>query len=379
MTIIQLKNFLKNNDTSSINFRRFNSAPRDKYPTFTICFVNNVVGIFDADYLNSTFGISVSDYHDALSGINDNETEMEMISAVDFNKATVKLMDSLIMFKSDDNKKGFRILWPQNKLLSNEPPLEPLYLSERTQDRLCYTRTDKFELGVNKIIEVVQFNLTYLNKIISHLEVYAHYPGHFLRSGLHMIWLPVHILNGENNDISITLSQVNVIRKRPDANVPCDPALDDDDHKFRQTVVQIVGCVPPYWMALFARNNFLPVCKSSVQLKKIKEFHWFDQRDNVTNLYDPPCDEMSLDKSYITQPYDRSVLVFWINYPSRTYQEIKNEKAFGFEMLWSSVGGFVGIFLGYSLMQVPSLLAKFVALAIRKYRIIRYNEDNSNV
>ena len=33
------------------------------------------------------------------------------------------------------------------------------------------------------------------------------------------------------------------------------------------------------------------------------------------------------------------------------YQEIKNEKELSFEMLWSSIGGFVGMFIGYSMLQ----------------------------
>ena len=37
-----------------------------------------------------------------------------------------------------------------------------------------------------------------------------------------------------------------------------------------------------------------------------------------------------------------------------TYQEIKNEEAFGLDSLWSSIGGFLGIFIGYSLLNLLS-------------------------
>ncbi len=40
------------------------------------------------------------------------------------------------------------------------------------------------------------------------------------------------------------------------------------------------------------------------------------------------------------------------------YQEIEYVQDFGFESFWSGVGGFVGIFLGYSLMQFPEFLGK---------------------
>ena len=54
----------------------------------------------------------------------------------------------------------------------------------------------------------------------------------------------------------------------------------------------------------------------------------------------------------------------FVNYLTESYQEIANKKDFSGEALWSGVGGLVGIFLGYSFMQIPdSILAmkqKFV-------------------
>ena len=38
------------------------------------------------------------------------------------------------------------------------------------------------------------------------------------------------------------------------------------------------------------------------------------------------------------------------------YQEIEFVKDFGFESFWSGIGGFVGIFLGFSMMQFPEAL-----------------------
>ena len=43
-------------------------------------------------------------------------------------------------------------------------------------------------------------------------------------------------------------------------------------------------------------------------------------------------------------------------YTERFYQEIENVQDFTFESFWSGVGGFVGIFLGYSLLQFPAFL-----------------------
>ena len=57
-------------------------------------------------------------------------------------------------------------------------------------------------------------------------------------------------------------------------------------------------------------------------------------------------------------------------YTETNYQEIKNTMGFNLESFVSGIGGFVGIFLGYSTLQLPELLeivpsftAKFIAYA----------------
>ena len=59
-------------------------------------------------------------------------------------------------------------------------------------------------------------------------------------------------------------------------------------------------------------------------------------------------------------------LVLDFVYMDDFYEEIINVRDFGFESLWSGVGGFVGIFLGYSLLQIPDLLQSLWALSADK-------------
>ena len=46
-------------------------------------------------------------------------------------------------------------------------------------------------------------------------------------------------------------------------------------------------------------------------------------------------------------------------YQEQYYQELEYLPDFDLETFISNVGGFVGIFLGYSLMQLPGLLGRF--------------------
>ena len=51
---------------------------------------------------------------------------------------------------------------------------------------------------------------------------------------------------------------------------------------------------------------------------------------------------------------------------SEMYQEIENVKDFGVENCWSGIGGFIGIFLGYSLLQIPDLTATYFKAATQR-------------
>ena len=43
-------------------------------------------------------------------------------------------------------------------------------------------------------------------------------------------------------------------------------------------------------------------------------------------------------------------------YAETDYEEVTNTKSFDFASFVSGVGGFIGIFLGYSILQIPDLL-----------------------
>ena len=63
---------------------------------------------------------------------------------------------------------------------------------------------------------------------------------------------------------------------------------------------------------------------------------------------------------------DPSSFLLVVNYLEEMYQEIVNHRDFDMEMLGSSVGGFVGMFLGYSLWQCPEMILGLTFLKVAK-------------
>ena len=86
--------------------------------------------------------------------------------------------------------------------------------------------------------------------------------------------------------------------------------------------------------------------------------------DEIYKNYIEPCAKMTNQVSVATVSSNTENIRSRIKvvYLEKEYQHVKNFKDFGFEAFFSGVGGFVGIFLGYSLMQVPELISNIAVL-----------------
>ena len=90
-----------------------------------------------------------------------------------------------------------------------------------------------------------------------------------------------------------------------------------------------------------------------------------DNFDRFMNLHEKPCDDMlvltidSVDNNPNPKPSDIAIKFV---YSTQLYEEIQYTRAIGFESWLSNVGGFVGIFLGYSMMQFPEFLLFFATV-----------------
>ena len=68
MTNTQVIRLLKNDDSTTIAFKRFNLSPDDKYPTFSMCFKGAELRWYNDKFIFDQFGISSSKYEKLLKG-----------------------------------------------------------------------------------------------------------------------------------------------------------------------------------------------------------------------------------------------------------------------------------------------------------------------
>ena len=100
----------------------------------------------------------------------------------------------------------------------------------------------------------------------------------------------------------------------------------------------------------------MKICTSQNQYQKI--YSYLVDIENIAKSYLPGCKRttiLAVSESTGIQP--ESFMMIRIFYQPETFTEIYNTEAVGFESFWGGVGGFVGIFLGFSLMQIPDLIS----------------------
>ena len=122
--------------------------------------------------------------------------------------------------------------------------------------------------------------------------MFLHYPGQFIRNKDKPIYeKALGEIDQRNIDVTLSLSYISLLKKRPDANEKCNADLKNDDHEFKVQVVKSVGCIPIYWKSFLIHKN-IPyyICNNSLQLGEVHRL--ISNHHQVTNKYLPPCIEM---------------------------------------------------------------------------------------
>ena len=120
-------------------------------------------------------------------------------------------------------------------------------------------------------------------------------------------------------------------------------------------MIEKLECIPNYWKGIVQKNLGFKDCNTSAEFKKAHEL--VQDYNKMLSSYLPPCVQMTAPSITVRAVLstDGNANIKFL-YKSKYYMEIRNSKDFGFESFWSAVGGFIGIFMGYSLLQLPELL-----------------------
>ena len=406
LTGISLYHYLENSDTSVMSTRTFNERPEDVYPTYTLCLVDDRAetesyahdGIFHGGYIASKKGVywphnygGRKSWHKYRSFLEGNakftRKERQLMSDIDFVLAThpltrfMRRMEVAERFEKDLESDRVRLSQEITSIEGNNRQNRStfesmLYLSYQSPNELCYTRTSTNASNYKKLHETLIFSAEDIyNKAFSDIFLYFHHPGQFHRGKIQA--LRINVYYGTNNlyyynrNHYLEIITTGVFRKRADAIEKCNTKIDsDDDKQWIKGAVEILKCIPPFWKAFYEwKNSTFSTCKTPEQFQMVTRVV---QRDKEEAGYTHPCAEMSIgvvksefednlllsQKQGMTGLGNRKMgnLNIIVKYPKSTYHEILNRREITFDIFWSTTGGFVGMFLGYSAMQLPEFI-----------------------
>ena len=117
-----------------------------------------------------------------------------------------------------------------------------------------------------------------------------------------------------------------------------------------------------------SNDSSISFCEKSKQLEKAYNYTAYSKDlKRISNIIleneNKPCTQTSI-VSYL-EPYDGFKKDFrvYIYYNEDHYMEIRNSKAYLIQDLLSSTGGYIGMFLGFGLLQIPEIVSTLHGLA----------------
>ena len=380
MSTTQIQRFFANNDTSSISLKSFLSETEgnEKFPTFTVCMEEKEEGdLYDDTKIT---GISQKKYQKMLKG----EIEMNQSIVSSNDPEEVMLNSEYIVCQLLVQSRDETVLAKWIKKASCADFLDtktdipiPMKINYRSPDKLCISpiNSDQ-ERPIREILFKLDLRPFYndYKLMFTTVRFYLHGEGQLIRNFGNDVYMtkmadlnPYPASKTIKNMIEFSITQVNILRKRSDANIPCDHGMHDDDEYIRRKIADEAGCIPPYWAHFNVTGDKIKayVCNSTSQLRKAyKEIKVIEEK---LKMFGKPCKELSNFfslQSEGTAGRDvsesglglKKTFDMKIKFLTDQFQEVTNSKDFGFESLWSGIGGFTGIFLGYSFLNVPEFL-----------------------
>ena len=382
MMVILFCQYNDNRDSSQASMKRFNESPSGRYPSFTFCIYAKAGKLFKEEILLKKFGLSKEAYYQIIAGER-NATNLDF-SKIKFDEIVTRIEEFLEVLEAEDNSYITYNEWSPSMKNTMGSPLRQGYHDPTTN---CFTYDTPYNRSISLNTLKIKFNITKFQHLFENsgkIYIQAHHPGLLIRNMKMFLmkvshWENLKPENG-NNQILIQLPGITVMRFRETADEACDPNLIDDDTKWKQEVVQKIGCIPPYWNN--NTENHLPtnnisqnyhtdamICNSQEKLNLLKSYWPVDGgilANPLFNSYMKPCIKMTIFNTiYKDMEDDPEFLKIKIRIQEELYQEVLNTRGFGMADLWASIGGYVGVFCGFSIHQAAISLISYLKRSLR--------------
>ena len=373
MTTTFVKRFTENDNSTSITYRRFNNEPKDEYPTFSICFEGTPFHWYHDIDIYKAFELRTEQYELMLKGrpafryqydpSSKSFRKMSTFVKNEPNAAHKEFHVQLIDFLSEANFSSLNK--DDSRFFANTDggglEEQPFTVSYHTPDHICFARDSTYVSNLMRTEDLLTLDRSLIKNDMykdTKIKVFVHHPGQLIRSLAIPTFTSSFLDYKHEKLLSFKMSQSTAIRKRSDYREPCSSTINDYDKYLMNVVINGTNCIPPYWKEIVPDKPGITMCTSQEQLQMV--YKNITDWENVMKRHDRPCTDMYNIVGWnwvdIEGTKESEGIQIKFYYQEQYYQELEYLPDFDLETFISNIGGFVGIFLGYSMMQFPELL-----------------------
>ena len=373
--MILVGRFRENRNATTIEYKKFAATDDDRYPTFSICFKGNGLYRYNGSILLRAYGTNVANYEKMLNGqpafrYDYDPTRMlyEKTSLPSSYETDVTFED--MVQRSHDisnivNEARFEVASPGDSVFYEKAQNSnkkfaakiPFYIGYQAPKIRCLTRESTNDIDWIRMRDKIYLDVPFLdfNTVV---DVIIHYPGQLMKN------LDNPSLTSESDvmkdkGLQLKISDTTVLKKRSVKGQLCSNNIADYDTYFHEAMINKIGCIPPFWMKRMKDTSRLKECTSPEKLWKVNDL--IGNYKIMLDEIEAPCVDMfnSIGWNWLKVWSKRIKNAFIeIIYVEKYYAEITQVEDFNFQDFISNLGGFIGIFLGYSMMQIPDLMSK---------------------
>ena len=209
-----------------------------------------------------------------------------------------------------------------------------------------------------------EYNWGWLN-----LDIYLTYPNQLMRS--YPIFRIKQLEDRKySSTVNVMLHATEVILRRNKYNDICEENWADDDNQIIKKLVEKVGCQHEFWKT----DVNVPICQSRKEFKGIKIPRLMTTGTSFLDSYPKPCREIqniisTAEETILSESeandwnFPVPFISFEFHFKTGTFKVIQSVRAFDGESLIGNLGGYLGLFLGFSIWQAPEVIFKIMKKA----------------
>ena len=363
LTIYCIYQYSLNEDVSQISFKHYHEDEDSIYPAITLCFT---------DYMNRSLfkdAFSETEYKDFMKGKYWSD-EMSKIDydevVIDINEYILAIVQTYHDVENDD--------WGEQKYLPKNETIEwtPIfYPSLSTPEWRCWT----FEIDHNKQQVILTFGLSIksnifresLRKPYGNFQITLSYPNQMIGAKVQKYnWMP---MNYTQYRMEFEIENVVILKQRQKQSNPCNSDWKSNDDLAKIRFVEAMGCKP-----VFVNYSMpLPKCSNHTGFTSAIKKNGYSSSEEPCRRVEKVMYSYNEYPTYHNGSFfgvaeDTGMFEVLLQFQGNTFMLIEQTRSYDAQTLVGNAGGYVGLFLGVALMQLPTAMRRLSILLNKCYK-----------